>query len=481
MPNGKAITGCFLCLLMLVCVPPARAMNDTPQESAEDIRAIFCPAIEDEARYDRNGFESYKMLIPGTDGWIFRTETDLMTSLRLSKRGVENIRALNKAFEEKGINLVMLVLPTRGMIHYRNVRDEERLKYGFTDIDGVWADYRAAIGQIREAGVDTFALKPPAEGEPFYYKRDHHWNSEGARNAAEQLAAFVKTLPDFQDVPRKEYRTVEAGEVAFDGVSKKVFRKLCGTGQPPETVTVRITEPVNATSGEDALFGEPEIPRIVLLGTSNSTMVPSYANFEGALREALGADLVNMSVSGGGLDTALISYLNSDYYKEHPATIAIWEVPIYYDISNQTGIFREALPAIYGSCGESAVVREAVHLDDKSVIALNRLAREERISGGGYYVHVRFEEPVRDWWALDLRYDSRDRDYYKFRRVEQYPHDGDFYLRLDDRKSGDLDKVVMRVPAGMVGMEARIEVCKLSGAGGNMLGDLWHEIGNKFR
>src|SRR5690606_1138523 len=189
---------------------------------------------------------------------------------------------------------------TRGMMHGEHLRPGDVKKYNYAQ-GPAWDSYNAAAESIRKTGFHAVTLPRPEPGTPFFYKRDHHWAPDGARIAARALADHVKTLPEYADIPKTAF-TTRAGEPAdFTGVSKKVFQKLCGTRQQPERITRAITERADGASGAEDLFGDPAPPQIVLLGTSNSTPEPSHANFAGFLKEALSADILNLSVSGGGL------------------------------------------------------------------------------------------------------------------------------------------------------------------------------------
>ena len=186
-------------------------------------------------------------------------------------------------------------------------------------------------------------------------------------------------------------------------------------------------------------------------------MIPSYANFEGFLKEALSADILNMSVSGGGLDTAMISYLNSPFFREKPARIAIWEIPGNYNLSEQNNFFREAIPAVYGICQNPVTMAEDIAITHKNLLVLDGLEKKN-VRGGNYYLNLVFDEPVTKSFSVDFRYDG-DRDKYKFYRSSRTANDNQFFLELKNGKNDDLEKIVLYLPANLLGHKVDARIC----------------------
>ena len=450
--NRHAFLAFAQAIILIGMLHPFTAM------AAEDVSDLFCTDMQNPDVYDDRNFESYKMLIPGKDGWIFRTETDLKSDFSLTRDALDNLRDLNQVLNSRGIDLVMLIAPTRGLVHGENLRPEDMEKYNFTNIDKAWDSYRSSLESIKKEGIAVVGIPRPEQGTSFFYKRDHHWNADGAKFSAEVLAAYIKNLPAYKKVEKQAFVTKDGEDMELPGVSKKVFKKIGNTNQAPEASVKKITELAEASGESDALFGDAKIPDIVLMGTSNSTQEPSFANFEGFLKEALSADVLNMSVSGGGLDTAMLAYFNSDYYKKNPAKIAIWEIPSYYDISNNAKFFREAIPAAYGGCRNMVAEQNGVELDDKSVIVLSKLAKK-KIWGANHYLYLNFSEPVAKPFNANFLY-TKSRDKYRFAHSTRYPSDREFYYRLDNQKDSPLDKIVLNVPKEFMGLRVDAKICE---------------------
>lgn len=420
---------------------------------------LFCDNMKDEALYDENKFLSYKFLIAGKEDWIFRSQSDFKTDFSLPKPTLDLLQEINNAMSRRGVNLVMLLTPTRAMMHPGAVREGDRRKYGYSNLDAIWKSYNGMIESLRKRGIDTVGIERISDETSFFYHMDHHWNPDGARMAAKTVATYVKALREYQDIPKVKFITREAGEYDFEGVSKKVFKKLCKTKQPPERIIRYVTEQAGASSAESELFGDAPVPGIVLLGTSNSTMEPSNANFEGFLKEELEADVLNMSVSGGGLDTAMITYLTSSYYRDNPSKIAIWEIPSYYDIKTQKSFFREAVAGAYGSCkGKEVAGAENTPITDQTVYALEKLT-PKKISGGQYYAEIVFSEPITKAFSVDFRYRG-NKDRFRFSRSGRAANPKVFYVELNREKKEHLDKIMLAVPEEMIGKSVSVRVCK---------------------
>ena len=426
---------------------------------AEDVKSIFCAALQDPAQYDQNKFDSYKMLVSGNDGWIYRSDTDFRSDFSLSPEALDHLEEVARTFKARGMELVILLTPTRGMMHPAHIPGDVAQKYEFTDVDQAWKSYNQAVSSLRKLGIHVVSIERPPAEESFFFKRDHHWNPDGAHASAKAVAAYIKTLPIYESVTKVSFSTADLGPHEVEGASKKVFKKLCDTNQPTESIIKTATERSQAAAAQSDLFGDVAEPEVVLLGTSNSTMEPSFSNFEGFLKAALSADVLNMSVSGGGLDTAMIAYLNSDFYQRKPAKIAVWELPSYYDISKQMNFFREAIPAAYGSCAGRAVMeRKAVPVNDKSIVAIDQLTAE-KITGKDYYLALKFKNPVGKSFVADLRY-AKNRDRFRFQRGGRIPSDDDFFVSLRDDKKEYLSKVILTVPEEVIGNEVDVAICK---------------------
>lgn len=279
---------------------------------------LLCPALERKENY--KNWQSYRYLVEGRDGWVFRTLADFKSVFKTNHKSDGQLQAFNNALKDRGVHLVIAMLPTRGMMHgdqiYRD--DFNRLK--------AMEAYKALALHIRTLGlsvaeVDHFDIPG------YFYKRDHHWTPVGALDMAGRVAAIAKESGD--RLPYIKFTTEAQGTIEHKGTFTKVSEEVCKAPLPPEKTPKYIT-----SGGPDDLLGDMPEPRAVLVGTSNSVNDAAHANFEGFLKQSLNADVLNFSVSGGGADEAMLKYLVSDNFRNHPPVLLIWEFPVYQDFDN---------------------------------------------------------------------------------------------------------------------------------------------------
>src|SRR5690606_19340461 len=103
---------------------------------------------------------------------------------------------------------------------------------------------------------------------------------------------FAELLPEFDQLPRHQTRTLE-----------------------------------EQSSDSDSLFVDSTVP-VALVGTSYSAN-PKW-NFDGALRQALGSDLLNFAEDGQGPLLPMLKFLQSEELREAPPQWVIWEFPERY-------------------------------------------------------------------------------------------------------------------------------------------------------
>ncbi|MBX9755308.1 MAG: alginate O-acetyltransferase, partial [Pseudomonadaceae bacterium] len=80
-------------------------------------------------------------------------------------------------------------------------------------------------------------------------------------------------------------------------------------------------------AGAGDLFSDSQVP-VALVGTSYSAN-PRW-NFLGALRQALGSDVLNYAEDGHGPLLPMLKYLQSAGLKDSPPQLVIWEFPERY-------------------------------------------------------------------------------------------------------------------------------------------------------
>ena len=442
--------------LGMLAIQSAFAEQTAPQYAIEKCCEI-CPQALDDATYTGD-MSDFSKLVQGKDDWLFRTKTDLMTQMGTTPEGYAHLEQLSDRLKAMGTQLMIVYIPTRGMANADKLSPETRQMFEF---DLAEDNYHKVIEKMRSLGILVPDLTPMLEehGEadkPYFYKRDHHWTPYGAEFAAKLVAEELRRSEIFKSVPRKEFVSRPDGLGYKIGSLNQAFHKVCGYSYENQYVTRFITEPKDEASD---LFGDEELPQVILAGTSFST--PQY-NFSGFLKEQAAVDIDNRSVSGGGFHSAMLQYLGSQDFQERPPKILIWEITSYYDISMPI-FYRQIMPMLADGCRDkSTTLSKKVTLQPgRNEILVN--AGVLPIRSERYLADVQFNQQGVKLLKGTVWYMSGSKEQLKIERTREVEGDGRFVFNLRDDAEGagqtllsfDLD-----MPADMPkGLQAEVNVC----------------------
>lgn len=258
--------------------------------------------------------------IVGDDGWLFTAEelevhSGFDTNIRASAERVAQVR---DELSAKGVQLLVAVVPDKAEIC------EDRLRLERPEL--VQRRYQRFLGYLDLAGVNRIdgaaVLRRGAEVGQMFMRDDTHWSPLGAKTIADQIGRRLGGA----DISRSDVTTVSLGTDAFNGdllsfVPTGPFRDLVG---PDQRAIERFETNVETSGG---LFGDATID-VVLVGTSFSAK-PDW-HFEGFLKQALNADVLNLSLEGQGPFAPMDAFLAGDVLKTTPPKIVIWEIPVRY-------------------------------------------------------------------------------------------------------------------------------------------------------
>lgn len=160
-------------------------------------------------------------------------------------------------------------------------------------------------------------LRPAFSPPESFLKYDTHWSPEGAKRAAGLIAAQIETR-----LTKARFETEPRKTISHEG---DLSRYIPGVvfEEPLRLYETRSLEEANATG----LFGEQNI-EVTLVGTSYSAD-PNW-HFEGFLKSALQADVLNMADEGKGPFAVMRDWLDSENFKAHKSRVVIWEIPLRY-------------------------------------------------------------------------------------------------------------------------------------------------------
>lgn len=475
--SRKAVV--FSLVLALTSSTAAVAWRYMP---GNEVSSAFCWALRKPETYEKKNLEHYSLLVPGKNGWVFRTENDIRQNWSVNDKTAHYLLSLQKAFKSRNADLVVVMPPVRGMVQYAELSQRNRERYGL-DPETAWESYQTSLEGLRRQGVNIVGVGRQEVTPDFFYKRNHHWTATGARITAKKTAAFAKNLGIYSFIPKKGYETSLPVPIAYQSSFEKAFKTACNSDLPDETAERYTTGLKSSAISQNSLFGDGGEPQVVLLGTSNSVAESSEANFEGFLKEYLSADVLNYAYVGAGIDTSIISYLNSAHFANGQPKIVIWEVPGYYDFNVMDDkLFNQVIPAAYGACPAPAHREKFAGLSGESMLMdLERTPLTAQLPAAeypqaepvavttaaaahpeaDYYIHLSFDDPVKEEFSLAFEYeDGGGTKTQDFGRSDRYPHDGEFYT-LFPRGKTELRRIKLDLPPGFDAAGMTFEICPL--------------------
>lgn len=287
----------------------------------------LCEEAKDANNYNTNFLDNFITLKEGEEGWLFR-DTDLKTEFGPGERGYQRFHYLNKLLKQHGTQLMMVPIPTRGIIETSKLGD---IHYDTKQGQKAYAEY---LNTLRKIGIKVPELETLYKQElekPLFFARDHHWTSYGAEEVAKLTARAVKQQGFYKDADKQEFETNKVGKMEMEGSHQKAAEQICETNYANEFSDEYTTENIT----ELDLFGDVAEPEVVLVGTSNSKAKLNF-NFSGYLMQYSKLDILNLAKSGGGYDGAILDYLKSNDFKSNPPKLLIWEVPSYYSLNSKS-------------------------------------------------------------------------------------------------------------------------------------------------
>ncbi len=384
---------------------------------------VGCPALREEKSY-KGTYEDLKYLLPGKDGWVYRSQNDLRTDYSFRHENGDLLVKLSKALKDKGVELVIVYPPTRGVVAHQFVPRRDPLAKLY-DPAKVRMEYKKTLADMNEQGVHMIGTPDTKLGSKFFFKADHHWTPEGAAEMAQLVADYVKALPLYAGLKKTQYVTKELPPVDNEPTFNAAIKSICGKGVPFDKLTLTETEPVE--KGDAAsLLGDANA-EIVLVGTSNSKRAENELNFSGRLKEFLSADVLNAAISGSGVTESLVTYLASSHYKQTPPKVIIWEIPGYYDLDGGTIRFslRQLIASTNRACEKPLAETKGTKLSGKVSDILNGKAKDLVMKAP--YFGLKLNQKVEKEFKLVFNFDKGAPEVFEVKQSRSYPEDLSFY------------------------------------------------------
>ncbi|MDD2054571.1 alginate O-acetyltransferase [Pseudomonas putida] len=419
----------------------------------------LCPAAHDAKNYTTRYQRNFTTLVQAEGDWLFRTQEDLRTEFDTSPAGYRRMQQLHDAFKSKGVELVVVYQPTRGLVNRNKLLPAERERY---DYDKALKNYQAMLMRFAKMGYfvpDLSPLTNEQQAHDFYFRGDQHWTPYGAERTAKIVAETVKKIPAFADIPRREFETKVSGRMGKTGTLHNMAGQLCGSSYAIQYMDQFSTEP-KGEAGDGDLFGDSANPEITLVGTSHSGK--NY-NFSGFLEQYIGADVLNVAFPGGGLEGSMLQYLGSEDFQKHPPKVLIWEFSPLYRLDQET-IYRQMMALLDNGCeGKPSQLSASAKLQPgKNELLINSQNRDLR--NASHQLDIRFADPSVKTLQATLWYMNGRHEDIKIDKPQTADTDGRFAFELrtdEDWASQNLLAVEIQGPQpGAEAQQVEAKLCK---------------------
>lgn len=258
--------------------------------------------------------EGRKGVLIGADGWLF-TDEEFALSDDYQNNITKNkyyILSVQKKLSQDKVKLFILPLPAKARL-FPNQLGRYQYPENWQSHYSDFLSFLDKEGIAHNEGLENILSKPEA-----FLKTDTHWTPEGARITAFNTALHIEKTYPYLSWKNERFISAKENMIAHEGDLTRY------TVKDGENINQWVTE---AQSDNDDLFGDKNYD-VVLVGTSYSAN--SLWNFDGFLKEALGADVLNMADEGLGPFQVMKNYLESDQYKNDKPQLLIWEMPERY-------------------------------------------------------------------------------------------------------------------------------------------------------
>ena len=346
-------------------------------------------------------------------------------------------------FEARGTRLAILMAPPRPVVAGKEALMRVSAGTAEYDTDAMAAAFSEMVTAVQGTGaimpdLARLALSDADVREAFYFRHDTHWTPMGAARSAEVLADLVaERLPGvFPKAGHAHAAVAEGGpEIAEEGSLAVMANKVCGAKVPPVTVPV----PVFPDTGGSLLGDVPELPRVALAGSSFSDRYKrDHYRVADALAGALGAEVANYSVSGGGAIGALESLVLSGELERQRFDLVVWEIP-YTQGFRSVGMLRQLLGALRYEAGGGLADRRPLDASGKTKISV-LAARPDLLV-------LNLPDSTAERVSVDIRDASGKKRTLKLvrkRRIQSDMRSDTWVVSLRDLPAGAVDSLTVR-------------------------------------
>ncbi len=273
----------------------------------------------------------------GARDWLFLADEftpHAQAAASAASRAAEVI-ALRQRLAARGTALLVVVVPDKSRIEADKTGGLYRSP-AFAHRVSDWVATLSAAGVKAVDLTPTLAAVGAKTGVTPFLRTDTHWGEEGAAAAAKVVAEQVRALgitpsPSVQTVIATQSRVQRPGDLVrlagIDGLPLALQPAPESVQRTTFEAKMAAATPSSAPAGKEQddsdLFGDDNLPNIVLVGTSFSTT----SNFLPFLDHYLGTKVAGFGKEGGDFAGSIKAYLGGASFKETPPKLIIWEIP----------------------------------------------------------------------------------------------------------------------------------------------------------
>lgn len=261
-------------------------------------------------------------VVLGQEDWLYSAE-ELRYPAHLERiipAHIEKLESAHRALTERGQRLILLPVPMKITTYPEYLG--QRLPDPIRTLSPAFAE---TLTQLQLPFVDLIsAFNLQRDTSPLFLARDTHWSPQGARLAAETIAAALPQLSG-----NRHYRTEQLTDLHHQGDLTRFILTSDGIAdgyRASEIIPGFETLPVLTEFTGDALFGNAGDLGIDLVGTSYSKL--DTWHFIGFLQQALSRDISSYALEAVGPYAAMDAYLEETADSGELPTTVLWEFPV---------------------------------------------------------------------------------------------------------------------------------------------------------
>jgi len=279
--------------------------------------------------------EGRKGVLIGDEGWLYSDEEFCYFPNELDEldNKVDFMLSTQETLKSYGAELVIAFVPAKARVYPEYLGKYKQPSYTLER-------YGRVLEQTQSVNLNVIDLYTPLKEakttQSTFLRTDTHWTIFGANLAAQTIASYVRDNALLASIDSDIYETTVQDTIEHSGDLLKFIPlgNYQHLGPQPDNLQKLSTEKVESDDsggglgglglGGLGLFDSVSIP-VTLIGTSYSANTDW--NFEGALKVALGSDILNLADEGKGPIIPMQDYLKSVELQETPPELVIWEIP----------------------------------------------------------------------------------------------------------------------------------------------------------